>query len=198
MAHRRDSGDVVRVCRSSALAPVGSYLTGVARQSMRDVTRRVLDFVPFDHRVALFRARLVPLPAQLLAPLRRHLPEPLKRIAHVLLLWRRQAPELLPALAQLLTLFRRHRTPLVESLLRARTLLRRHCEPAVTAGGERLLALGRQAIPVVAILLQHLLLLRRQGLPIVWCRGRCDSCTSCTGRVLGRGGLGKANLRRRQ
>ena len=53
-----------------------------------------------DRAAALFRAHLVPLLTQLLAPFGRQLPELMIRIAHMLLLVRRQALELLPALAQ--------------------------------------------------------------------------------------------------
>jgi hypothetical protein len=48
---------------------------------------------------ALLRAQLTPLPAQFLAPFKRHLPKPVERFAHSLLLLRRQALELLPTLA---------------------------------------------------------------------------------------------------
>jgi len=149
---------------------------------------------------------------QFLAALGRHLPELVKPIAHMLLLFRRQTLELLPALSKQLALFRRHRTPLIEPLLRARPLLRRHSEPAIAAPGEGLLALRRQAVPVVAIPLQQLLLLRRQRLPIVRRHGRSTGRASCARRrrtnrasrvrgasgAIGGNGLGKTNPRRRQ
>jgi hypothetical protein len=113
-----------------------------------------------NRTAALFGTHLMPLSAQLIAPLWRYLSKALKVLAHPLLLIGRQAFELLPALAQQLTLFRRHGAPLAEALLGAGTLLRCHREPPLAAFGQRLLLGGRQAVPVTLILLQQPLLWR--------------------------------------
>ena len=53
---------------------------------------------PMSEITALLGAHLMPLSAQFLAALRRHLPEALKRFSYPLLLFWREAFELLPAL----------------------------------------------------------------------------------------------------
>jgi hypothetical protein len=118
-----------------------------------------------DGAATLFRSHLTPLLAQLHAPLRRHLAEPIERFAHFPLPLRRQRLEFLIALTQQLPLLRRHGAPLTESLLRAGPLLRRHRYPALAAFRQRLLPLRRQAFPLALIALQQLLLLRRQRSP---------------------------------
>ena len=69
--------------------------------------------------MTLLRRHLMPLLAQLRAFFRRHLPEPIKGLAYLLLSVGRQRPVLLPALTQHLLLLRRHGAPLRKALLRA-------------------------------------------------------------------------------
>jgi hypothetical protein len=113
------------------------------------------------HVSALLRSHLAPLPAQFLAPLRRHLPKPLVGFANLFLPLRRQTSELLPTLTYQLPLFGRHRTPLRKPLLCATALFRRHRDPPGAASCQRLLPVGGQAIPLALIALQHFLLFRR-------------------------------------
>jgi len=142
---------------------------------------------PLDTSAALLRSHLTPLPAQLHAPFRRHLPEAVEGFAHPLLLFRRHGLELLPALAQLLALLRGHGAPLSKALLGTRPLRRRHGEPTLAAPGQRLLALRRQTVPVILIAMQQLLLLRRHRRP---CPGRCGRRYACSRRWGGSRRLG--------
>src|SRR6202142_2777877 len=109
--------------------------------------RRGMRRMLLNHPVPLLGTHLAPLPAQLLATLRRQLAKPLVLLAHALLLFGRQALELLPALAQKLPLLRRHR------------------QPALAAAHEGLLAIRRQAVPFALKALQQLLLGWRERLP---------------------------------
>src|SRR5208283_5551949 len=153
-------------------APVA--VCGPARRGMR----RML----LNHPVPLLGTHLAPLPAQLLATLRRQLAKPLVLLAHALLLFGRQALELLPALAQKLPLFRRQGAPLLEPLLRSGPLLRRHRQPALAAAREGLLAIRRQAVPFALKALQQLLLGWRERLPGP--RRRCRRSRRRNGRFL--------------
>ena len=76
--------------------------------------------------MTLLRRHLTPLLAQLAAPFRRHLPDPVEGLVYLLLPLGGQCLVLLPALPQQLPLLRGHGTPLGETLLRAGPLLRRH------------------------------------------------------------------------
>jgi hypothetical protein len=109
---------------------------------------------------ALFRRHLAPLLAQLLAPLWRHLPEPVELLAHVLLPLRWKRLELLPPLPQQLALLGSHGAPLGEALLRTGALLGSHGQPSLTAPCQGLLALGGQRSPAIVVAVQQLLLLR--------------------------------------
>src|SRR5437879_1284561 len=118
-----------------------------------------------DHLLAMRGARVVPLLAQHLAPLRRQLLELMKILPHLRLLLRRQRLELLPSAAQRVALLGRQRLKVLEALARLVALLGRHAEPALAPVHESLLALRRQAVPLASVSRQHFLLHRREARP---------------------------------
>jgi hypothetical protein len=144
----------------------------------------------------LFRAHLAPLPAQLLAALEGHLPEPSELLTNPLLLFGRHGFEFLPALTKQLSLLRRHGSPLLEAFLGTGALLRRHGDPPLTSPRERLLPFGGQAVPFALEVLQELLLRRRERLPGARRRRRGGAWFGRR-RLLTRRGLGEAHVDRR-
>src|SRR5438552_2703981 len=97
-----------------------------------------------DHLLAMRGARVVPLLAQHLAPLRRQLLELMKILPHLRLLLGRQRLELLPSAAERVALLGRQRLKVLESLARPVALLGRHAEPALAPVYDSLLALRRR------------------------------------------------------
>lgn len=119
----------------------------------------------FLEGLTFFRSHVLPLPSQLLPLLRGERLKPAPCFAERFLLLGGKVPESLKPLSQVLLLFWRKFTPPLKPFLGLAALFRRHVSPLVHPVEQPFLSLPRHLIPFLAESLEVLLVGRRQLTP---------------------------------